>query len=165
MTRLIFQPDTEYTEGWMTLGFEVDDAATAALRDPSSSDDLRLRAYKHVTGVAMEAIKAVEANPKRYEWEIRRDKNCRNLQRDFSQETTEEMEERRLDETSVKPVTDVMKRNKENWTIQVWARRKKRLSPKYPTQLGPSDGFSAYDDLPDDYKARLKPVFAYEKGA
>lgn len=164
MTLIRIQPDTEYTEQWLTIGFEVDAEATAALRDPLATTDHKIRADRHVKAMALQAIQRVEANPKLAEWEVSRKVNARNLQRDFSQETVEEMEERRIARLPSPTVTDVMKRGKENWTIEVWGRRKNRLFLKYPELRGPDDGYESYDRLPEDIKARMKPVYE-EKGA
>lgn len=152
-------PDTEWIGEYRTISFEVPDEVDARFRDRTLSIEERAEAQIHIWACAKKAIDSIMTRPDLAEMEIDLSKPMRNIRRDRIQETMEEIETRRAAKLGLPSITALMKANKVNYTIDVFARRKKRLFIRFPDELGPEDGFEAMADLPEDIRPHAEHVY------
>jgi len=152
-------PDTEWIGEYRTISFEVPDEVDARLRNQKLSMEERAEAWIHILACAKKAIDDIMARPDLAEMEIDLSKPMKRPKRDRIQETMEEIENRRAAKLGLPSITALMKANKVNYIIDVFARRKKRLFIRFPDELGPEEGFEAMSDLPEDIRPHAEHVY------
>jgi len=157
--RISVVPDTEWVGEYRTISFEVPDEVDARFRNRSLPEEERAEAYIHILACAKVAIDSIMSRPDLAEMEIDLSKPMSRPKRDRIQETMEEIENRRANKLGLPSITALMKANKVNYVIDVYARRKKRLFIRFPDELGPQDGFEAMSDLPEDIRPHAEHVY------
>lgn len=152
-------PDTEWIGEYRTISFEVPDEVDSRLRNQKLSMEERAEAWIYILACAKKAIEDIMERPDLAEMEIDLTKPMKRPKRDRIQETMEEIENRRAAKLGLPAITALMKANKVNYTIDVFARRKKRLFIRFPDELGPEEGFEAMSDLPEDIRPHAEHVY------
>lgn len=157
--RISVVPDKEWTEEWREISFEVPDEIDEKYRNPNLPMEVRAEAWIHILACAQKAIIDIASRPDLAEMEIDFSHRMGKPTRDRIQETMEEIVERQTKKLGLPPITALMKANKANYTIKVWARRRKRLFIRFPDELGPNEGFEAMSDLPEDVVPHAAHVY------
>lgn len=158
MTLINVVPDKEWVEEPRAILFKVPRDIGRCLDSPLRSNADKDVAYQVLYAAAYNAIKDAMNRPSLAGFEVNTSKNPFGLSKTDFIESPEEIVSRTMNDAPRKAV-ELSKEDVDMWRIWVWAKRRKRLFKKYPDQLGPSDGVEAFDDLPDDMKKELQPVY------
>lgn len=163
MTAVYVTPDKEWVEEWLTVGFEAPAEIGRVMDSPLTSLSKKDWAAQHLAKYAYSAVKQVLDNPKAFGFEIKASVAPQFVRKDMIQETLEEVETRRIQRLDKPAITDVQQRDMENWTIQVYGKRRKAKFFKHPPQFGRKDGFEEFDDLPPEWQEQMQPVYVQEE--
>lgn len=162
MTAIYVTPDKEWVKEWLPIGFEAPAEINRILEGQLYSKDKKEKAAVHLALFAHEAVQWSLNHGEALGWEIDTSVAPTLMRKDFIKETIEELEDQRINKAEKPKLYDVDKRDVDNWTIHVYAKRRKFKFPKYLPQFTSKDGFEDFGDLPADMQEHVKPIYVQE---